>query len=370
MADEDDDDEGLATPRPFWSGTIAFGLVSLPVSLFPGNRGRALSLKMVDADGTPLQRRYFCEKEGKALSAEDIVRGYEVEEGNYVLVEDEELEALSPEKSREIDLRRFVRLEDIDPAYFERAYFLVPDEGATKAYRLLAKSMEDEQRAGIASFVMRGKEYLCAIVAEKGILRAETLRFHDELRDPEGVGLPARGKVSRDSVKRLQQAMRKLSAKSFDREELRDEYVQRMLRHVKKKLASGKDVVKAPEEVAEEVAAESNVVDLMQVLKERLQGRGGTGEERRGATGEGGREGASGRRSVRAKDEEPASARRKSTQHRQKRAATPSSGRSRKAADDLEALPKAELYERAQARDIPGRSGMSKEQLIAALTSH
>lgn len=127
MPDERDEQEALR-PRPFWSGVIAFGLVSLPVSLFPANRGKSLSLKMVDDSGAPLSRRYFCEQEHKALSRDDIVRGYEVDKDRYVVVEDKELEALAPEKSQEIDLRRFVALADISPVYFERGYFLVPED--------------------------------------------------------------------------------------------------------------------------------------------------------------------------------------------------------------------------------------------------
>lgn len=349
MATDEDDDDEIATPRPFWSGTVAFGLISLPVSLFPANRGRSVSLKMVDADGTPLARRYFSEKDDKPLSRDDIVRGFKLGEDDYVLVEDDELEALAPEKSREIDLRRFVALEQIDPMYFQRAYFLVPDEGATKAYRLLARSMEEEQRAGIASFVMRGKEYLCAIIAEKGILRAETLRFHDELRTPESVGLPAPGKVPDARIKQVQQELRRLAQKSFDRKELSDAHAQRLLELVDRKLADGEDVIRAPEEVAEEAAAETNVVDLMQVLKERLQGKAGA----RAHDGDSGKRASSAHR----KDQRGAAAR--------------GAGRGRgKAGRDLGALPKAELYQLAQDRDIPGRSGMSKEQLIKALGPH
>lgn len=330
---EENDEEDVIRPRPFWSGTIAFGLVSLPVSLFPANRGRSLSLKMVDSDGTPLSRRYFCEQEQKVLTRDEIVRGYKIEEDQYIVVEDRELEALAPEKSREIDLRRFVKLDEINPMYFERAYFLVPDEGATKAYRLLAKSMEDENRAGIATFVMRGKEYLVAIIAELGILRAETLRFHDEVRSPEHIGLPQSRQIDADLVREMQQAMRKLSQKTFERHELKDQYVERVMRHVRKKLSSGKDVVKAPEEVSEELAEESNVVDLMEVLKERLKGR----KEQQAGDGHG-----------------------KAVSRRQ------SGGK--KVGDELKNLSKDKLYERAQELGVPGRSRMSKKELIETLS--
>src|SRR5512139_2927124 len=208
-------------PHAFWSGIIAFGLVSLPVSLFPAHSGK-VTLKMVDDKGTLLKRQFFCDNDNRPLERDDIVRGYEIQKHQYMVVEDEELEALEPKKSREIDLKRFVPLSSINPIYFERAYFLVPDSDTTKAYRLLAKSMEDEQKAGIATFIMRGKDYLVAIIAEGGILRAETLRFHDELRTPEQVVLPQRKRSDKQLIERMRAAISKSLRKHFDSELLSD----------------------------------------------------------------------------------------------------------------------------------------------------
>jgi DNA end-binding protein Ku len=258
-------------PHAFWSGIVAFGLVSLPVSLFPAHSGK-LALKMVDANGNLLKREFYCEHDNLALERDDIVRSYEIEKYHYVVVEDEELEALEPKRSREIDLKRFVPLSAINPVYFERAYYLVPDGDTTKAYRLLARSMEDEQRAGIATFVMHGKDYLVAIIAEGGILRAETLRFHDELRTPDQVGLPARQPADKKAVEKMRAAIKKLTHKQFDSELLSDHHTVMLKKRIEAKLKSGTDVLKAPEE-AEPAEAASNVIDLMQVLKERLQGR-------------------------------------------------------------------------------------------------
>lgn len=265
------EEEEPEAPHAMWSGIIAFGLVSLPVSLFPAHRGK-LALKMVDAEGTLLKRQFFCANDNRSLERDDIVRSYEIEKYHYVVVEDEELEALEPKKSREIDLKRFVPLGAINPVYFERAYFLVPDSDTTKAYRLLAKSMEDEHKAGIATFVMRGKDYLVAIIAEGGILRAETLRFHDELRTPEQVGLPRRQAGDKEVTKKMRAAIGKLTRKQFDAELLNDPHTRSLQQHIDQKLKSGTDVLHAPEE-PETAEAESNVIDLMQVLKERLQGR-------------------------------------------------------------------------------------------------
>ncbi len=259
-------------PRPLWSGTITFGLVSLPVNLYPANRAKPVSLRMVDSEGTPLARRYFCEKEARVLDYDELVRGYEVEKDAFVVVEDEELESLAPEKSQEIDLKRFVGLDEIDPIYFERAYFMTPDKGVTKAYRLLAASMEATGRAGIATFVMRGKEYLVAIIAEKGILRAETLRFANEVRAPDDIPLPEASKPDGKRVKAIQKAIEALAEDEFKREALQDLQSQRIIARANEKLARGEDVIALGEEDAPQVEPEQGgeVVDLMQVLKQSL----------------------------------------------------------------------------------------------------
>ncbi len=316
-------------PRPFWSGIIAFGLVSLPVSLFPANRGKALSLNMVDEDGNPLRRQYFCEKEDKALTRDDIVRGYPVDKDQFVIVEDEELEALAPEKTREIDLGRFVPLSEINPVFFKRGYFLAPDSDTNKAYRLLARSMEEEQRAGIATFVMRDREYLIAIMAERGILRAETLRFHDEIRSPAQVGLPDKPAADKKLAKELRQAIKALSKDELDPNVLQEEQTVRLRKLIDQKLKAGKDVLEAEQAPEEEGAPESNVIDLMQVLKDRLQGK--------------------------MTDREPPAR------------VAPSGKGSKRQKSGMEDLSRDELYARAQEKHISGRSKMTKDELRNAL---
>ena len=246
MADEELLDAEVQA-RSFWSGTITFGLVSIPVSLYPANRSDGVAMRMVSPEGVPLERRYFCPKHKKELDWDEIVRGYEVEKGEFVAVTDEELERLAPERTRDIDLRRFVNLDEVDPIYFERAYFLTPAGNSTKAYRLLAQTMEETERAGIATFVMRGKEYLVAILAENGILRAETMRFADEVRAPEDVGLPEPAKPKPATVKKMETQINKLAKRTFSEEELADESAEKLLKLVRKKEKSGADVVEAPE---------------------------------------------------------------------------------------------------------------------------
>ncbi len=323
----EDDDRRQTRPRPFWSGTIAFGLVSLPVTLFVANRRRRVSLRMVDESGTPLGRRYFCSKDERPLERDEIVRGYEVRDDEFVLIEDEELDALAPEKSQEIDLRRFVALSEIDPTYFERAYFLAPEKKSTKAYRLLARSMEETERAGIATFVMRGKEYLVAILAEQGILRAETLRFHDELRSPSDIGLPDLAGADAAQARGMLKDIQAPAADRLDRDELSDLHSRRIRERVDSKFKAGRDVVRLPEadaESEEEAEEGAEVVDLMQYLKRSLQQEESDAAEPREDSGTAGRDGAIGRS-------------------------------------------KAELYERARELEIPGRSKMTREQLMEAI---
>jgi|AntDeeMinimDraft_5_1070356.scaffolds.fasta_scaffold10622_2 DNA end-binding protein Ku len=314
--------EAAETLKPFWSGVVTFGLVSVPVSLFPAIRSATLRLRMVDAEGSYLERRFFGADDEKPLDSDELVRGYEFEKDQFVIVEDEELQELDPEKSREIDLTQFVDLQALSPLYFERSYFLVPDGSTTKAYRLLAETLEQEGRAGIATFVMRGKEYLSAILSQNGILRAETLRFADEVRSPETMGLPPRSSADPATVRRFTKAIKALKVKTLDRAELEDRRSARIVELAEKKLRAGSDVVPASAEVEEVEESATNVVDLMEVLRERLRGK------------------------LRAR-------------------ADPADDAG--SAGGLESKNKTQLYELAQSMDISGRSSMSRRELIDAL---
>jgi len=225
---------------------------------------------MLSSEGEPLARKYYSEKTERDLDADQMVRGYEYDKGKYVVVTDEELERLAPEKTRDIDLKRFVPQESIPPVYFERGYFLTPDTGSEKAYRLLAETMEKEGKAGLATFVMRGKEYLVSIFAEHGILRAETMRFPDELRSPADVDLPKKKKVPSAMVRKFEKLISNKSKKQLSARKLEDEQTERLLKLVKKKSAQRKNVV----EVETNEREQGKVIDLMAVLKKSLAGKG------------------------------------------------------------------------------------------------
>jgi DNA end-binding protein Ku len=254
--------------RSFWSGTLTFGLVSVPVALYPANRPQRVSLRVLAPDGTPLRREYFDPKTHRKVTNDSLVRGFELDEGEFVTVTEEELESVEPEKTRDIDLRLFVPREQVDPLYFDRAYYLTPAGESTKAYKLLAETMEQTGRAGIATFVMRDKEYLIAILAENGIMRAETLRFADEVRSVDDIGLPDPVKVKPAARKKMESAMTKLARKTFDPKDLVDRTTERLLELIESKRAAGEDVVESS--VSEETP--DDIIDLMDVLKRSLSG--------------------------------------------------------------------------------------------------
>jgi DNA end-binding protein Ku len=340
-------EEERPTARPFWTGTLTFGLVSVPVDLYPAVRHSRVGLRMLGPDGHPLARRYYCSEEGNELSGDDIVRGYPSEAGRFIVVTDEELEAIEPRKSHDIDLRRFVERSEIDPRLLERPYLLAPAGESTKAYHLLAATMEQSGRAGIASFVMRGKEYLAAIFAEGGLLRAETMRFGDELRTPEDVGLPPVQHVPAERQRQMEAALQALWADKLDQAALSDDTGARLLELAENKRKSARDVVKVPEALAREQDPDeetSNVVDIMSLLKQRIGGAVVTqpdpAPKRTGP----------GPRAAKPRTSKGARAKKSSVE--------PADAHSKKA-----------LYERAKALDLPGRSSMSKEQLARALRS-
>jgi DNA end-binding protein Ku len=248
---------------------LTFGLVSVPVSLFPAARSNRASLRMLGPDGQPLARKYYAEKTGKDLDADEVVRGFEIDKEKFVIVTEEELERLAPEKTRDIDLKQFVPADSIPPLYLERGYFLTPAAGSQKAYKLLAETMDKSGLAGIATFVMRGKEYLVAIFSDKGILRAETMRFADELRSPAEVGLPKKKDVPKATVTKFEKLIASKSKKQFTPTKLADMQTDSLLKLVKKKQSKRENVVK----VEEEMETDRKVVDLVKILKQSLGGK-------------------------------------------------------------------------------------------------
>jgi DNA end-binding protein Ku len=259
------------TPSSFWSGTISFGLVTIPVSLYAATRSSVgTSLRSLAPDGTPLRREYVCPEHDRPLEPDEIVRAYELDDGELVVVTDEELDSLAPEASHEIELQRFVDRAELSPLLFDRPYFLLPSSGSPKPYRLLVEVLEAGQRAGIATFVMRGHQHVVAILAEDQLLRAQTLRFASQLRSPEDIGLASAPRTLDDArVERWRGHIREHVAPDIDPAELEDDERTEILALAERKLAEGRDVIELPEP---ESTDDAEVIDLMDVLKRTLAG--------------------------------------------------------------------------------------------------
>jgi DNA end-binding protein Ku len=310
--------------RAIWTGAVSFGLVNVPVGLYSATQEHEVRFHQFEkGTSARIRNRRVNEETGEEVDYDDIVKGAEVGDGKYVQLTQEELESVEPGRSRTIDITDFVDAAEIDPIYYQKSYYLAPaNEAAQKAYSLLAKAMEKADRIGIASFVMRNKEYLAAIRPQDGVLVLETMFFADEVRDPlkEIDRLPTNTRVGKKDVDMAVSLIEAMSAK-WDPKNYRDTYTDRVEQLVAAKKKNREIVVESAAEPGEKVT------DLMDALRAPLEG---AGKHKPGNSGRAGR--------------------------LKTRSAGP------------EDLPKEELYELAQKLGIRGRSKMSQEQLVKAVT--
>jgi len=261
--------------RAIWSGAISFGLVNIPVKLFSAVRDTNIHFHMLHGkDGVRVRQQLVCPLDDEEVERDEVVKGYEVNPDQYVVVSSEELEDLAPKASRMIEILDFVGLSEIDPLYYQHPYYLVPDEQAGKAYGLLVSSMKDSKRVGIGKFVMRGKEYLGALRPVGEVLVLETMHFADEVvalsdLDEE---MPEAAEPSEREMKLAGQLIDTLAA-SFDPAQYRDDYRESVMDLINAK-AEGKEYVMPPP-----VEEEGKVIDLMAALEKSLsRARDGKGD--------------------------------------------------------------------------------------------
>ena len=248
--------------RAIWSGTISFGLVSVPVRMFPATQSQELRFHFLDRrDLTPIGYEKVRKDDGESVPAEEIVRGFEIDKGRYVPLEDEDLDRLDIELTHSIDICDFVDLGEIDPIYFRKAYYLAPQEGAEKPYRLLVRALAETGKVGIAKVVIRNKQHLAALRAHDDVLILETMYYADEIRQPDSVD--GKGKLSDAEVEMAKSLVENLS-ESFKPEKYDDNYRKELLQLIRKK-AKGQ---KLPEPQEEE---DAEVVDLMAALRESVE---------------------------------------------------------------------------------------------------
>jgi DNA end-binding protein Ku len=254
--------------RPVWTGSISFGLVNVPVKAFTAVRDHSIHFHQLDKKtGARVQYKKVSSKSGRALDSDDIEKGYEITKGNYVVVDEEELEELRPRSTKTIDVADFVQLDQIDPIYYEKTYWLAADgEGADRPYRLLLAAMDKAQRVAIGSVVMRNKQYLAAVRPLDGALAMSTMHFADEVVAKSEIDdIPtARTKPSTREVELAGQIIDALTA-DWNPSKYHDTYTDELQELIEAK-AKGKDVTVEPE--AEQ---SSNVIDLMEALQASVE---------------------------------------------------------------------------------------------------
>jgi DNA end-binding protein Ku len=255
--------------RAIWSGAISFGLVNIPVKLYPAVSRKSVQFHQIDRrTGSRVKTKRISATSGEEVPYNEIVKGYELPTGDAVLLDDDELTALDPAAARTIDIEEFVDLAEIDPVFYDAAYYLVPDKAMVKPYALLARAMADSQKVGIARFVMRTKQYLAAVRPKDDVLVLSTMVYADEVNDPASIdGLEAVAKVDL-SDKELAMAGSLIASLSqdFEPEKHTDTYREQVLELIERKAAG-----EAPRVAPVAARPDSNVVDLLAALEASVE---------------------------------------------------------------------------------------------------
>ncbi len=249
-----------------WSGTISFGLVAIPVQLVKAVDPGRVSFRMLHRqDHSPLARKMFCPEEQAIVLPEDIVRGYEIAPDEFILITDEELESLAPERSRTIEIIEFIDMKEVDFIYYDHPYYLVPAKGGEKAYRLLAEAMRQTNKAGLAKFVLHEREYLVAVTSTERVLALITLHYHEEILPDEDIA-PKEDTRDVEEQNRIKKNIKQMMA-NFEPEQYVNERRQKLEALLQEK-AKEKAQVEAPE--VEEAAGEGPP-DLIAALEESMR---------------------------------------------------------------------------------------------------
>ncbi len=247
-------------PRAMWKGAISFGLVTIPVAVYPATEEKTLRFNQLhDEDGGRIRYKRVCEKDGEEVSFEHIVKGYEVEKDRYVVLTDDDFDAVPVQSSRAIDIVQFVELDQIDPVLFKKSYYLVPDETGAKAYSLLREAMKRDDRVGIAKVSFRDKEHIAALRFKDDAFVLETMFWPDEVREADFGGVDVSVEVRDQELQMARQLIDSLTGE-WAPEEFSDAYREALVQIVEAKLNGQEIEVIEPEPTAK-------VVDLMEALK-------------------------------------------------------------------------------------------------------
>jgi DNA end-binding protein Ku len=268
--------------RPVWNGTISFGLLNVPVQIFSGERSVDLHFRLLDSrDQKPIRYERVNSETGEEVAWKDVVRAFEYEKGNYVVIPEQELRAAAPEITETVEIEAFVERDAISPMYFEKPYFLVPGKKAEKGYVLLRETLKKTGRIGIGKVVIRTRQYLSALMPQGNALLLNLMRFPQELIEPDQFELPA-GKLSeyRISARELEMAGQLIDSMTatWKPADYRDDFRDKLHKFVERRIAKASGSKRRDEEEpAPAPKGDSNVVDFMALLKKSLAAKGARG---------------------------------------------------------------------------------------------
>ena len=262
-------------PRALWKGAISFGLVHIPVELYPSHNAPGIDLDMLDRrDFSPVGYKRYNKTTGKEIHTEDIVKGYQYEKGEYVVLTDAEIRQANKEATQTIDIQAFAKVDEISPLYFEQPYYLKPAKGGEKVYALLRETLRTTDRIGIAQIVMRTKQHLAALMVVDQVIVLNMLRYAEDIRPPEELGLPGEDapkvRVSDKEIK-MAHALVEDMTEPWDPEQFHDRFREDIMALVKKKIRNKQThALMEPEDETPADTSTSNIVDLMALLKESI----------------------------------------------------------------------------------------------------
>jgi DNA end-binding protein Ku len=258
--------------RAIWKGSISFGLVNIPIALYPATKREELKFRLLrKSDLSPVSYKRVAEKDGKEVPWDQIVKGYEYEKGKYVVLKDEDFERVDVEATQTVDIQDFVELDEIDPIFFYKPYYLEPQKGGDKAYVLLRDALKDSNKVGIAKVVIKTREYLAGVKPEDGALVLELMHFADELADTSKLHIPKKVEVGKREMTMAKSLIDSMSAK-WNPEKYKDDYREALMEVIEEKVeAGGKEIEEKPKKAPKP----TKVIDLVSVLQKSLEQTGG-----------------------------------------------------------------------------------------------
>jgi len=259
--------------RAIWKGNISFGLVNIPIALYAATRREELKFRLLRKDDlSPVNYKRVAEKDGKEVPWNQIVKGYEYEKGKYVVLRDEDFQRVDLEATQTVDIQDFVDLQEIDPMYFYKPYYLEPQKGGDKAYALLRDALKDTNKVGVAKVVIKTRQYLAGVKPEDGALVLELMHFADELADSEKLHVPRKLEVGKREMDMARSLIGSMTSK-WQPEKYKDDYREALMEVIEEKVeAGGKEIEQKPKKAPKP----TKVIDLVSVLQKSLEQSGAT----------------------------------------------------------------------------------------------